>query len=115
MTLDAAVKLRAARVVLHSGYRAEVDLFDLRGDWLERSTDFWQREIHRWADARIEVVLENDIDKSPDLLVRLVDGVNNPYLGLCLDVGHQHRFSDLDASEWVRRMGDRLWHHRGGA
>jgi len=66
MTLDAAVKLRAARVVLHSGYRAEVDLFDLRGDWLERSTDFWQREIHRWADARIEVVLENDIDKSPD-------------------------------------------------
>jgi sugar phosphate isomerase/epimerase len=44
------------------------------------------------------------------MLVRLVNEVNHPALGLCLDVGHQHAFSDLGALEWVRRMGTRLFH-----
>lgn len=56
------------------------------------------------------IVLENDTDKSPDLMVQLVNKVDNPWLGLCMDIGHQHMFSELDAPEWVRRMGNRLWH-----
>ena len=110
MTFDAAVTLASSRVVLHSGYKAENDLFKLQDVWLARSLEFWQREIHRWADAGIVVVLENDIDKSPDLLVQLVNQVDSPFLGLCLDIGHQHVFSELDVLEWVRRMGDRLRH-----
>jgi sugar phosphate isomerase/epimerase len=110
MTLDVAVKLSSSRVVLHSGYKAEIDIFKLQDDWLKRSTAFWQREIRRWSDAGIVIVLENDIDRSPDLLVQLVDQVNSPFLGLCMDIGHQHVFSDLDALEWVGRMGDRLLH-----
>ncbi len=110
MTLAAAVELRAGRVVLHSGHTTEIDVFGLQDEWLKRSVDFWRREIHRWADSGIEVVIENDTERSPDLLVQLVNGVNNPYLGLCLDVGHQHLFSQLAAPEWVRRMGGRLLH-----
>jgi len=37
MTFDVAVKLEASRVVLHSGYRAEIDLFKLQDEWLKRS------------------------------------------------------------------------------
>jgi sugar phosphate isomerase/epimerase len=110
MTFDVAAKLKASRVVLHSGYKAEIDLFKLQDDWFKRSIEFWQREIHRWAAAGIVIVLENDIEKSPDSLVRLVDQVNNPFLGLCMDIGHQHLFSELDALEWVRRMDYRLFH-----
>jgi len=110
MTFDAAVTLKASRIVLHSGYTPEMDLFKLQDDWLKKNVEFWQREIHRWADAGILVVLENDIEKSPDLLVRLVNEVDNPFLGLCMDIGHQHMFSELDALEWVRRMDHRLFH-----
>jgi sugar phosphate isomerase/epimerase len=110
MTFEAAVELRASRVVLHGGYKPEIDLFNLHDTWLEKSVEFWQREIRRWEDAGIVVVLENDIEKSPDLLVRLVNAVDNPLLGLCLDIGHQHMFSELDALEWVWKMGDRLLH-----
>jgi sugar phosphate isomerase/epimerase len=110
MTFDVAVKLKASRVVLHSGYKLENDLFKLQDTWLEKNVEFWQREIQRWAEAGIEIVLENDIDKSPDLLVRLVNTVDNPFLGLCMDIGHQHMFSELDALEWVRRMDKRLFH-----
>jgi sugar phosphate isomerase/epimerase len=110
MIFDVAMELKARRVVLHSGYAAAIDLFGLHAEWLERSIKFWQHEIRRWADARTVIVLENDVQKSPDLLIRLVDEVNNPFLGLCMDIGHQHLFSELDAVGWVRRMGFRLFH-----
>ena len=110
MTFNAAVELKASRVVLHSGYKLENNLFKLEDSWLKKNIEFWQREIQRWAEAGIEIVLENDIDKSPDLLIRLVKIVDNPFLGLCMDIGHQHVFSELDAVEWVRRMDQRLHH-----
>ena len=110
MIFDVAVKLKPNRVILHGGYPAEMDLFSLQDIWLDRSLGFWQREIRRWADAGIEIALENDVQKSPDLLVRLVSEVNNPSLGLCMDIGHQHMFSELDAAEWVRRMNKKLFH-----
>ena len=62
------------------------------------------------ADVSIVVVLENDTDRLPDLLVQLVQEVDNPFLGLCMDIGHQHMFSELDALEWMRRMNDWLFH-----
>ncbi len=110
MTLAAAVELGAERVVLHSGYTAEIGTFGLEREWLKRSIRFWRQEIRRWADARIEVVIENDVETTPDLLVQSVSGVNSPYLGLCLDVGHQHFFSQLAGSEWIRRMRGWLKH-----
>jgi sugar phosphate isomerase/epimerase len=110
MMYDVAGKLKASRLVLHSGYTPEIALFNLQDSWLKRNVEFWQREIRRWADAGVEIVLENDTQKSPDILVRLVNEVDHPFLGLCLDIGHQNVFSGLDALEWVRRMGHRLFH-----
>lgn len=110
MTFDVAVKLKASRVILHSGYTPEIDLFKLQDSWLKRNVEFWQREIRRWADAGILIVLENETEKSPDLTIRLVNQVDNPFLGLCMDIGHQHLFSELDAPGWVQRMDNRLLH-----
>ncbi len=110
MTFEVAVKLEASRIVLHSGNGAETDLFKLQESWLRGNIEFWQQEIHRWADVGIVIVLENDLDRVPDLMVKLVNEVDNASLGLCMDIGHQHVFSELDAVEWVRRMDNRLLH-----
>jgi sugar phosphate isomerase/epimerase len=110
MTFDVAVELKASRVILHAGNKPENELFNLQESWLKGNIEFWQKEILRWAEAGIVIVLENETEKSPDLLVRLVNGVDNPFLGLCMDIGHQHVFSELGAPEWVQRMGNRLLH-----
>jgi sugar phosphate isomerase/epimerase len=110
LTFGAAQRLRASRVVLHSGYSTEIRLFRLEEDWLKRNIDYWQREIRRWAAAGISIVIENDAEPAPDLLLRLVNAVDDAHLGLCLDIGHQHFLSALGAPEWVRRMAPRLQH-----
>jgi sugar phosphate isomerase/epimerase len=110
MTLDAAVNLQASRVILHSSYKPEIEIFNLQEIWLKGCVEFWRQEIRHWAEAGILVVLENDLEKSPDLLVRLVDEVDHPSLKLCLDIGHQNVFSDVRAPEWVQRLGTRLAH-----
>ncbi len=113
MTFDAATELKASRVILHSGFTSETEIFNLHSAWLERSASFWRNEIRRWAAADITIALENDTETSPDWMVRLAEEVDHPALGLCLDIGHLHVFSELDAAEWVRRMEKRLIHvHR---
>ncbi len=110
LTFDAAVCLGATRVVLHSGYGLVHELCELQQEWLQRCAAFWRNEIGRWADAGIEIAIENDVQRSPGLLVRLAEAVDSPYLGLCLDVGHQHLISKLPLAEWVEHMETRLSH-----
>jgi sugar phosphate isomerase/epimerase len=110
MTFEVALKLRASRLILHSGYTPLVDLFQLQDSWFKTNVAFWRREIRRWADAGIEIALENDVDKTPDMIVRVVDEVSDPFLGLCLDIGHLNVYSALNAVEWVRRCAHRLLH-----
>ena len=110
MTFDVALQLKAQRVILHSGYTATTDAFKLQDDWLTRNVPFWQQEIHRWADSGIEIVLENETEQSPDILIRLVNEIDSPFLGLCLDVGHQHVFSEQTLPVWVQKMRNKLFH-----
>lgn len=110
MIFDVALKLKATRVILHSGFKTEIDLFNLHEVWLGKNVGFWRQEIRRWADAGIMIVIENTVEKTPDLLIQLAFEVGSPFLKLCMDIGHHHLFSEQDASEWVRRMGNQLFH-----
>ena len=110
MTFNAANTLKVNRVILHSGYSMENEVFFLNELWLAENVDYWKKEICRWEKAGLEIVLENDVEKSPDLLIDLVKAVNSPSLQLCLDVGHLHYLSPYSALDWVNRMGSYLKH-----
>jgi sugar phosphate isomerase/epimerase len=110
MMFDVATSLRAFRVVLHSGLSMETELFGLQDSWLKRSIEFWKAETPRWERSNTSIVLENDTQKSPDLLIQLVKEVASPVLGLCLDVGHLHVFSTVPPAVWIASMGKYLQH-----
>ncbi len=110
MTFNTARNLKASRVILHSGYRSENEIFQLDELWVNGNINYWKQEIKRWERAGIEVVLENDVEKDPELLVHLIEMVNSPSLQLCLDVGHLHYLSSIAAPDWVKRMGAYLKH-----
>jgi len=110
MTFDMVCALKPDTLVLHSGCSEIMVRFSLTDSWLEPATEFWKKEIVRYAKAGVRVVLENIVEQNPDPLIELVDRVGSDWLGLCFDIGHATLCSKLAPAQWVERMGNRLKH-----
>jgi len=110
MTFDMVRTLKPDTLVLHSGCAEQMVRFGLTDTWLEQTAAFWKREIIRYEQAGVRVVLENVVEHSPEFLIRLVDTVGSAYLGLCFDIGHATLCSTLAPARWVEMMGARLKH-----
>lgn len=82
--LDAAQALGIRRMVFHGGFIPHVYF----PEWyVEQSVWFW-REFLRDVPADMTLALENVMEPSPETLVSIAAQIDDPRLGLCLDVGH---------------------------
>jgi len=103
-------QLKPDTLVLHSGCAEQMVRFSLTDTWLEQTAAFWKEEIKRYEDIGVRVVLENVVEHSPELLIRLIDTVGSSSLGLCFDIGHATLCSTLSPAAWVEQMQARLLH-----
>ena len=94
------------RVVIHSGFVPNV--YDPRW-YLERAPRFW-REYLAKKPADFELLLENVLDPDPELLARTAAAVDDPRLGLCLDIGHAAVYSGRPWQEWTEAFAPYLRH-----
>jgi len=110
LTFQAVIELNASRLILHTGFKQEVLMFDFLDKWIEDTAVFWRKEISRYADQGITVVMENTVESDPTVLIELHDRVDHDHFKLCLDVGHANLFSKLPLAAWIEKMGSRLVH-----
>lgn len=115
-TLDVAARLGISHLVVHAGFVPHVYF----PEWfVEQSVNFW-REFLRDAPETLCLALENVMEPSPEMLVEIVQQVDDPRLGLCLDVGHANsEVSRMPPLEWFAPMAPWLRHfhlhnNRGG-
>lgn len=87
-------------VVCHTGYDPRHHGRDFR-PWLERALRVWETFVVRAEQLKVPFLLENVWEPDPSLHRQLFDYFRSPYCGLCLDVGHQHAFSDVPLSLWL--------------
>ena len=124
LNLDIAAELGARNVVFHAQflpqvYRPVVDGPDYRYSWTEGQVEFWGPMAEEAAKRGVVIVLENMWEPEPDIIGDILDRVNSPNLGACLDVGHVRLFTDYVPLEmWIERLSHRLVHchmnnHRG--
>lgn len=99
-----AREMEAAHLIFHHGYYARAR-FD--AGWVARSAAFW-RDILTAVPHRMTIHLENAHEISPDLQLALIDEVNDPRLGICLDIGHAHAFSSTRVLDWITTLGERI-------
>lgn len=106
-TLELARSLGVNNIVIHGGFLPQVYF----PQWyVEQSVQFW-RDFLRSVPRNVTIALENVMEPSPELLVRIADGVDDPRLGLCLDVGHANtRVSKVPPLAWVEAMQPFLRH-----
>ncbi len=104
-TLAIADELQLEFVVFHTNCLPMMGRDAYYQRWVDAHVDLW-REVTALHD--ITVVLENMWDKSPELIARVLDGVDSPRLKVCLDTGHHHLFSRESLERWFSCLGENI-------
>lgn len=95
-----------SRMIVHSGFIPNIYF----PEWFVKcSIDFWKAFIADKPDAQI--FIENVMDETPDVIVDLVKGIDDPRVKICLDIGHANAFhTKVDVPEWIDAMAPWLGH-----
>ena len=93
------------RIVVHSGFIPHV----YYPVWfVEQSARFFRALLD--AEPEVAICVENVLDDDPAPLMDLANAVDDPRLGLCLDVGHANAVSKIPVRQWLKRLAPRLMH-----
>lgn len=96
------------RMVAHSGFLPYV----YYPVWqVSQSVAFW-REFLADKPHDFELLLENVLDDTPDMLREILDGLDDPRAGACLDVGHAHVsvVSRIPLAQWIETLRPHIRH-----
>ncbi|MPM35765.1 hypothetical protein SDC9_82359 [bioreactor metagenome] len=106
-SLSLSLRYGIKKLVIHSGF---IPLIYYNSWFTEHSVEFWHDFL---ADKPTDLIiyLENVMESSPDMLVEIVKGVDDPRFRLCLDVGHANTcVSKTPISKWVETAAPYLGH-----
>jgi sugar phosphate isomerase/epimerase len=103
-SLKVARQLSIRDVIFHHGYVPKTSGPE---GWVRRSAEFW-KGILRQTPEHTRLHLENFLEDTPEIIMRLVDEENSPRLGVCFDIGHAHALSETSVLEWVDTLGSRI-------
>lgn len=95
----------AEKLVIHGGYNPKI----YYPCWYtEQSILFWKEFLTE--DPGLIICLENVLEETPDLLLEIVKGVDDPRLRICLDVGHVNTYSPVPVSDWLNEFAPWISH-----
>lgn len=101
-------RMGIGRMVVHSGY---MPLLYFKEWHLEKSIDFWTRFM---ADkpSDFTIYIENVFEDEPMMMKQLAEGLHDPRIQLCLDIGHANAMTlpAYTAQDWVRELGPYIGH-----
>ena len=121
-------ELGVKKLILHSGWIPSMYF----PSWqVERSVEYWKKLITKAGAAvtnpakagaatpgigaalgeAFTICVENVFEPEPDTLIEIIDGVGDPRLKICLDVGHANAVKTTGTvEEWIEKMGERIGH-----
>ncbi len=103
--LDLAKQWGARGMVVHGGFHPYL----YYPEWyVEQSILFWKEFLIQTPACPIW--LENVLEPEPGLIRQIIQGVDSPYLGMCLDVGHVNVYSHHSVEEWIRECAGGIRH-----
>lgn len=96
----------ADRLVIHGGYNHWI-YFPVW--YTEQSIPFW-KDFLKYIPDGMTVCLENVLEEQPEMLAEILKAVNDPRVGMCLDIGHAHAYSKVDVMKWLEICGPYIRH-----
>lgn len=101
-----AREIGAEKMVVHANFVESL----YHPDWfVEKQIAFW-REFLEKNEGETVLVLENVMEQSPEMLVKIAAGVSDSRLRLCLDLGHAN-LTKTPVSTWISECAPYLSHY----
>lgn len=102
LALDITEKLHAGNIVLHTGF--DPIFYSERADeWLSKAVVLWKEVLLIAKSKNINVCIENSIDNSPDLIIKLVNEISSPNCFMCFDPAHFNVFGEKSPLEYLKQ------------
>ena len=95
----------STKVIIHGGYNPWI-YFPVW--YTEQSILFWKEFLEE--DPGVQIVLENVLETEPEWLLDIVNGVDDPRLKMCLDIGHVNAYSKIPVMQWLETCGPYISH-----
>ncbi len=106
-TMELIPLFRPQSVVFHAGY--DDDRYHThRQEWLSCSLATWEPLVRVAEDMGVVINLENVYEKTPEMILTLLEELSSESLGFCLDVGHMNVYADAPLSKWLDALGPYL-------
>ena len=103
--IDLAKRYGSKKVVIHGGYHPWM----YYPVWyVGQSVAFWKEFLKE--DPGVEIVLENVLETQPDLMLDILEGVDDPRLRMCFDVGHINAYSYIPVLDWLETCSPWISH-----
>ncbi len=102
---EAAAELGAEKIVFHS---CMVPTVYFAWGWADRMIEFWNRFLQ--DKSGIGICMENVLDESAQLFADVIQGVDHPDFGICLDLGHAHCYAKDSEEIWIRKLAGHIRH-----
>ncbi len=102
-----ASKLKCKGVIFHTNYITWMKDEPYRNRWVELNAKAYLELIEEFKD--LEIYVENMFDLDPYLLRRLMERINHPRIGVCLDIAHAS-ISGVAIKEWFDNLKPYIKH-----
>lgn len=102
----AAKALNAKKIIYHSCFVPQINYYE---GWVEQAVPFWKSFLDNKPDD-ITICMENVFDGFPGYIKEVIQQVDHPAFGICLDLGHAHAFSSIPVTQWVEELGPSIRH-----
>jgi sugar phosphate isomerase/epimerase len=90
-------------IVCHTGYDRKRYIDD-QDQWLETAMETWTQLLQSLEGSETILMFENVYEKTPNMLLRLIKGLDSERVGFCFDAGHMNVFSKTDLDGWLTAM-----------
>lgn len=91
-------------IVCHTGYdRKRYD--EVKDEWLETALETWTPIVKGLEGTRTTLMIENVFEKTPHMLLKLLNELNIQKVGFCFDTGHMSAFSETNMGAWLKALG----------
>lgn len=108
--VDAAVKLGARQLVIHSFYDTTTGYAKYDDFWFEENVRFWDGFLPKIKDSGVTILLENVYDKLPNTFAKCLEAIDSPQLSSCVDIGHSNCMSSFKPEQWISRVKGHYFH-----